>query len=187
MPLGLIILLALLGSASAQTETVLHSFKCDPDGSTPYAGLTWDSVGNLYGTTTAGGKSGDGMIYKLSPVNGSWTETILHNFNGNDGARPYAGVVFDSHGNLYGTTAGGNRNNIGEVYELIPSQGKGLEAEGTARLRFRQENERWLICHSCFWPHWNHHLRFDARRSIQAHLAERPMGVPKYPFFSDKN
>ena len=123
MRLRAIIVLVLLGTAWGQTETVLYSFGCSPDGSAPYAGLTWDSVGNLYGATTAGSKSGDGTVFELSSANGSWTETVLHNFNGNDGARPYAGVVFDSHGNLYGTTAGGNRNgkcygSCGTVFRL---------------------------------------------------------------------
>lgn len=87
------------------TETVLHSFK-GRDGRSPYAGLVFDQSGNLYGTTFQGGAYGYGTVFKLTPNGkGSWTESVLHSFADRPGASPWAGVIFDSAGNLYGTTA----------------------------------------------------------------------------------
>jgi len=111
------------------TETVLHTFTGGTDGASPiYGDLTFDSAGNIYGTTPAGGSNtncsgyGCGVVYELSPSNGGWTETILYSFqNGTDGASPYAGVIFDRSGNLYGT------NGYGAVYELSPSAGGWVE------------------------------------------------------------
>jgi uncharacterized repeat protein (TIGR03803 family) len=71
--------------AVAQEEKVLHSFN-GKNGSTPYAGLIFDTAGNLYGTTFSGGAYGDGTVFELTPeAGGGWTETVLHSFNGNDG------------------------------------------------------------------------------------------------------
>jgi uncharacterized repeat protein (TIGR03803 family) len=110
-------------------EKVLYNFGAsNVDGINPAAGLTFDAFGNLYGTTFAGGASGYGTVFELSPAKGGgWTESVLHSFDVNhtDGARPAAGVVFDTQGNLYGTTenggAFGGGNGLGTVYELSPS------------------------------------------------------------------
>ena len=105
--------------AWAGTEKVLHNF--DPnngDGAQPYAGLIFDNQGNLYGTTTFGGTQQYGTVFELAPnAGGTWTETVIHRFNGNDGGEPYAPVVFDHRGNLYGTTTG-TANNNGTVFKL---------------------------------------------------------------------
>jgi uncharacterized repeat protein (TIGR03803 family) len=118
--------------AAAQQETVLHSFDANGngDGYNPYAGLIFDGSGNLYGTTRYGGADGYGTVFELTPTQrgGSWTETVLHNFtlNGKDGVRPYADLVFDASGNLYGTTVeGGTHGNYGTVFELTPTAGGG--------------------------------------------------------------
>jgi uncharacterized repeat protein (TIGR03803 family) len=106
------------------TETVLHSFGAGTDGASPPAGLIWDGAGNLYGTTYAGGTSNVGTVFELSPNgSGGWTETVLYSFNsnGSDGNYPYAGLVFDRAGNLYGTTYLGGTYNIGTVFELSPN------------------------------------------------------------------
>jgi uncharacterized repeat protein (TIGR03803 family) len=105
------------------TETVLHSFFGGNDGAYPAFGdLTFDKAGNIYGTTPEGGSSGNGMVYELSPSNGGWTEKILYTFQGGpDGMAPFAGVIFDNTGNLYGTTFLGGANDDGTVYELTPS------------------------------------------------------------------
>lgn len=86
-------------------EIVLHSFTSGADGSSPDAGLIRDSAGNLYGATTSGGAFGNGTVFKL---NTTGEETVLHSFTGGaDGGQPFAGLVRDAAGNLYGTTAGG--------------------------------------------------------------------------------
>ena len=118
-------------------ETILHSFGGDMDGQNPAAGLIFDGVGNLYGTTPVGGIHGYGTVFELSPNgSGGWTETVLHSFdyNGSDGALPYANLVFDRFGNLYGTTYAGGIHascnyganaGCGTVFELSPREGGG--------------------------------------------------------------
>jgi len=88
----------------AGKETVLYTFT-GPDGGLPMGGLVRDKPGNLYGTTSAGGASDLGTVFKLDP---SGHETVLHSFTGPpDGENPFAGLVLDPRGNLYGTTEGG--------------------------------------------------------------------------------
>ena len=100
------------------TETVLYSFTGGSDGAEPYAGLILDSTGNLYGTTAGGGASDWGVVFKLAP---DGTETVLYSFTGgSDGTGPYAGLILDSAGNLYGTTAGGGASDLGVVFKLAP-------------------------------------------------------------------
>jgi uncharacterized repeat protein (TIGR03803 family) len=113
--------------ASGWTETILYSFSNDiSDGEFPYGGLIFDAVGNLYGTTLAGGVSNLGTVFELSPVGGAWAETVLHSFGGGDGAKPFAGLVLDAAGNLYGTTIYGGKQTCGglgcgTVFEFTPS------------------------------------------------------------------
>ncbi len=84
---------------------MLHSFN-GSDGAYPAAGLIFDAAGNLYGTTYSGGQllcggSGCGVVFKLAPnQDGSWTESVLHSFNGSDGCATLAGLIFDAAGNL---------------------------------------------------------------------------------------
>jgi uncharacterized repeat protein (TIGR03803 family) len=106
------------------TETVLYAFKGGSDGAEPLAGLVVDASGNLFGTTYVGGGSGCGgggcgTAFELAT---DGTETVLHAFaGGSDGAMPQAGsLVFDSEGNLYGTTFSGG-NGHGTVFELKPN------------------------------------------------------------------
>ncbi len=100
-------------------ETILHSFTGDAtDGAEPYAAVVQDSQGNLYGTTYYGGTSGMGTVFKLDSAG---NETILYNFTGgSDGGNPYGGVVLDPSGNLYGTTTGGGKYDLGTVFKLVP-------------------------------------------------------------------
>lgn len=107
------------------TESVLHSFAVEgSDGYSPDAGLTFDQAGNLYGTTTAGGRDGGrGTVFKLTPSSGGqWVETILHAFSGPDGAIPYnlGRLVIDADGNLYGTASNGGQYGVGVVFEVTP-------------------------------------------------------------------
>jgi uncharacterized repeat protein (TIGR03803 family) len=98
--------------------TVLYSFTGGADGRTPYAGVIRDSAGNLYGTTYEGGDSDLdwGVVYKLDKAG---HETVLYTFEGG-GSYPYAGVIEDSAGNLYGTASsgGGIGDCCGVVYKL---------------------------------------------------------------------
>jgi uncharacterized repeat protein (TIGR03803 family) len=112
--LAVVCAMAIFGaqSAHAQTYKVLYSFKGVPDGREPYAGVVQDPAGNLYGTTLEGGSSGYGTVFKLS---GTGKETVLHSFTGSpDGSGPYAGVVQDPAGNLYGTTFNGGNFSCGQ-------------------------------------------------------------------------
>jgi uncharacterized repeat protein (TIGR03803 family) len=100
-------------------ETVLYSFTGGADGSGPQAGLVIDKKGNLYGTTSYGGASGAGAVFKVTP---SGKETVLYSFSGGtDGAYPIAGLVFDKKGSLYGTTWVGGASSGGTVFKVTPS------------------------------------------------------------------
>jgi uncharacterized repeat protein (TIGR03803 family) len=111
------------------TEKVLHSFNANSkDGYQPLASLIVDASGNLYGTTLNGGdQNGYGTVFELTPKkSGGWTEKILHTFNGStDGLNPYTSLIFDASGNLYGTTAGGGVNGGGTVFNLTPTRDGG--------------------------------------------------------------
>ena len=96
--------------------TVLYTFSGGTDGAYPYAGVIRDSAGNLYGTTYFGGAAGQGVVYKVATAN---SETVLYSFTGGaDGANPYASVIRDSAGNLYGTTFAGGGAGQGVLYKL---------------------------------------------------------------------
>jgi uncharacterized repeat protein (TIGR03803 family) len=87
-----------------------------PDGAQPYAGLARDAAGNLYGTTDTGGDYGKGTIFKLAP---DGAETVLHIFTGQAGGnRPYAPLLVDSAGNLYGSTRAGGTGRLGTIFKL---------------------------------------------------------------------
>jgi uncharacterized repeat protein (TIGR03803 family) len=106
--------------AKTGTETVVYSFAGGTDGQTPYAGVI-AQAGSLYGTTLYGGKFGNGTVYKIDIATGA--ETVLYNFlNGNDGADPYAGVIF-ARGTLYGTTYYGGKFGNGTLFSLDPTSG----------------------------------------------------------------
>jgi uncharacterized repeat protein (TIGR03803 family) len=109
-------------------ETVLHTF-VGTDGARPSAGLIFDSAGNLYGTTSFGGSSNIcGNVFELSPPNGngaSWSLTDLHDFNSSDGCTPLSDLLFDSVGNLYGTTCNGGSSGSGVAFELTPPGAQG--------------------------------------------------------------
>jgi uncharacterized repeat protein (TIGR03803 family) len=106
------------------TEKVLHNFGIgDMDAKTPEAPLVFDGSGNLYGTAVDGGTNNVGAVFEMTPNgSGGWTEFKIHNFgNGDDGARPEAGLIFDAAGNLYGTTHAGGTHGAGTVFELSPN------------------------------------------------------------------
>lgn len=134
------------GTGGGWTESVLHAFQAgddNTDGAAPNGALIFDAAGDLYGTTSVGGGAdeqcssgaytGCGIVFELAPASGgSWTETVLYRFQINaGGAGPYAGLVFDNAGNLYGTAAAaGNCCNplifgwgAGVVFQLTKSSG----------------------------------------------------------------
>jgi uncharacterized repeat protein (TIGR03803 family) len=103
-------------------ETVLYSFTAGMDGASPAAGLVRDSLGDVYGTTyyggnamcNKGGNSGCGTVFKVTK---SGKETALYAFTGGtDGAYPYADLLPDAKGNLYGTTSEGGDLNCTPPY-----------------------------------------------------------------------
>jgi len=107
-------------------ETVLHIFAGQPDdGKYPVGGLVLDGMGNLYGTTTSGGKWSLGTVFRLEK-NGR--ETILHHFAGGaDGAYPDGDLMRDNLGSLYGTTVMGGttgcfeNSGCGTVFKMTPT------------------------------------------------------------------
>ena len=94
-------------------ETVLYSFAHKEY---PHAGLIRDATGNLYGTTVGGGSHGYGTVFKVDPTG---KETVLHSFTGtSDGGNPYASLIRDANGNLYGTTVAGGSHGYGTVFKV---------------------------------------------------------------------
>ena len=103
------------------SESVLYPFN-GIDGAYLANAVIFDHSGNLYGTTVAGGLSNYGTVFELSPSGSGWTEKVLYSFEGgNDGGFPYAGLVFDSSGNLYGATSDGGSGGGGTVFRLTPA------------------------------------------------------------------
>jgi len=105
-------------------ETVLHSFTGNPDGSKPsFGNMTFDQAGNIYGTTADGGSGiapGCGIAWELTPSGGGWMERLLFDFNrGSAGCSPYAGVILDSAGHVYGTTLLQGGGTGGTTYQLV--------------------------------------------------------------------
>jgi hypothetical protein len=140
------------------TETILHSFQSGKDGYYPWGTLTFDSVGNLYGSTYYGGGYGScnspyyqycGTVFKLSPPKtkgGKWKEEVLYSFKGvpsgkesGDGADPNGGLVLDSKGNIYGTTYFGGNNQPGTCQGGVGGTGCGI----VFRLGPRNQNQKW--------------------------------------------
>jgi len=99
-------------------KTVLHNFTGGTlDGAIPYAGVTRDSKGNLYGVTYFGGSSGDGTVWKLS-AKGAFA--LLQSFDWSDGGYPVGELLRTAHGELFGTTQGGGKDGDGTVWSYVP-------------------------------------------------------------------
>jgi uncharacterized repeat protein (TIGR03803 family) len=121
---GVVYVLQYLGK-NKWTPRVIHNFTGGDDGGYPYAErLIFDKAGNLYGTTEGGGVNSVGVVFKLFQSSKGWKEQVLYPFNGAVESNPFAGVVMDGAGNLYGTCANGNSTTtVGSVYKLTPSGG----------------------------------------------------------------
>jgi len=117
--------LLVFGLHAAAQENILWTFDVNGvDGQHPASNLIFDAKGNLYGATDTGGKNGLGVVFELLPqANGTYAEKILYTFGDggmNDGTNPHDGLVFDRHGNLFGTTLEGGVGGYGTVFELSP-------------------------------------------------------------------
>lgn len=102
------------------TESILHNFTGGSDGNWPYGTLVRDASGNLYGTASAGGSNGGGVVFELSYSSGGWVFSTLYSFSACDA---YAGVTMDSAGNLYGVCSSGGAAGRGFAFELTNSSG----------------------------------------------------------------
>jgi uncharacterized repeat protein (TIGR03803 family) len=119
-------------SGGGWTYTMLYSFTGSRDyrcpnpnnqyaGPGPWASLAMDGAGNLYGTTLCDGANKLGSVFRLTPSDGGWTYTSLHDFTGgDDGAYPLSNVIIDPSGNLYGTASAGGSKGHGIVWEIAP-------------------------------------------------------------------
>jgi uncharacterized repeat protein (TIGR03803 family) len=111
-------------SGNSWNESVLWNFGQGIDGVIPIGGLVFDTSGNLYGETYAGGASGFGTVYRLTPSGSGWMENILNSFtDGADGSGPTAGAMVDGAGNVYATTHIGGAGGGGTPVKLTPSNG----------------------------------------------------------------
>ena len=118
------------GTDGKWTYKILYKFS-GPDGQNPASSLIADAAGNLYGTTSAGGGSNNGTVFELTAKAGVWSEKVLHSFTGQDGAEPLTTLIFDGHGNIYGSTLTGGKqvcnmegmSGCGTIFELIPKKG----------------------------------------------------------------
>jgi len=116
---GVVFMLTLAGK-----ETILYEFKgqSNGDGASPHGRLAFDSKGNIFGTTQAGGTNGTGTVYELSPqAGGGWAETVLYSFSASgttDGADPSAGMTIAPDGTMYSTTPDGGSTGAGVIFSM---------------------------------------------------------------------
>jgi uncharacterized repeat protein (TIGR03803 family) len=105
------------------TETTIYEFQGTNDGFWPQSGLIFDRTGALYGTTTSSKNNGGGAVFQLVRSHGAWSVNILYSFASEVG-NPVGALIFDTHGNLYGTALGGIVNctipRCGSIFELTP-------------------------------------------------------------------
>jgi len=120
-------------NGSKWTQTVLHSFCGGTDGANPVSSLIMDDAGNMYGATPGaypGYGSVRGSAFMLTPSNGGWNYSLIHNFP-EYGGGPAGSLVMDTAGNLYGTTVTGGGNpygncstyGCGTIFKLSPASG----------------------------------------------------------------
>ena len=105
-------------AADTHSLSTLVTFN-STNGAKPGAGLIFDANGNLFGTTSSGGDNSKGTVFEVDAVTGALTTLV--SFDGSNGQSPYAGLIADANGNLYGTTYGGGDFGYGTVFELSPN------------------------------------------------------------------
>jgi len=112
-------------NGNSWTESILHYFQGGADGDGPYAGLTFDNSGNLYGVTSANGPIGGGTVFELTASNGGWTYSVAYGLPGETSSEfpnpgPRGSLIVGPAGNLYGTTIMNGSQNLGTVFMLMP-------------------------------------------------------------------
>lgn len=137
-----------LTTATTPAFATLHHFT-DPTGSQPAGRLTEGTDGQLYGTGSAGGSSGFGNLFRLSPTG---THTPLHDFSDADGASPRCGLVADDSGLFHGITSGGGPGEFGVAFSLATTGAFTVEATLSPPLGFRPSgapvtdgSDRWFL------------------------------------------
>lgn len=125
----------------------VYSFTGGTDGRDPATALTFDSAGNAYGTTAAGGDFDLGAVFKLTPSGDGFVQTVIYSFSGgNDGSDPHGGVTLGPDGNLYGTAVAGGSGGFctgdgcGVVFKLTPSGDQWFE---TTLYSFKGGTDGW--------------------------------------------
>ena len=111
---------AIVPPSPTQTSGVIYNFTGGADGANPDTGLTMDAAGNLYGTTPAGGSSGVGTVFKLTPTASGWGFTRLYSFSGTDGNGPDSPLALAPNGSVYGTTGAGGSFGEGVLFGFSP-------------------------------------------------------------------
>jgi uncharacterized repeat protein (TIGR03803 family) len=115
---------SLTPSSGGWTESVLYAFQNGSDGAGPWGGVIIGSSGDVYGTNLGEPLGACGLAYQLTPSGGNWTfNTIADLPLAGCGIGPFAGLVMDASGNLYGTTYNGGTLGLGAVFKLTPSGG----------------------------------------------------------------
>jgi uncharacterized repeat protein (TIGR03803 family) len=99
---------------------VLHTFTGDADGANPFGGLVLDAAGNIFGSTTKGGRGGGGTIFELTPSDNGWTFNTIYSLSGVDG--PASALTMDAASNFYGTTTGDGVFELGSIFKLSHSK-----------------------------------------------------------------
>jgi uncharacterized repeat protein (TIGR03803 family) len=118
-------------SSAGWSLTDLHDFSGGDGDATQgvnVPSVILDGTGNLFGVTGAGGTGSAcsgrcGVIFELRNNSGTWTETVLHSFDGSDGANPNSSLLMDSTGNLYGSATGGGKSGLGVAFKFVPASG----------------------------------------------------------------
>jgi len=139
---GTVFEIAKTASGYSSAPSTLVSFN-GANGAAPYsfAGLIADASGNLLGTTERGGASNQGTVFMIAKTAGGYSSApvILVSFNGSNGRIPYAGLIADANGNLFGTTSGGGANNQGTVFMIAKTAG-GYASEPVTLVSFNGAN-----------------------------------------------
>jgi uncharacterized repeat protein (TIGR03803 family) len=127
-------------------EEIVYSFNGADGAGGTYGNLTWDELGNIYGTTLAAGldQGYHGNVYQLTPSGNGWNLNTLHFFSpsNGDGYAPGGGVIFDKDGNLWGTTAGGGVSGQGTIFEVKNIPGVGWQE--SLVYSFAGDTDGWL-------------------------------------------